>query len=223
MRNAADILDEPEPPADERVSYGEHPLQFADLRHGGDGIALVVHGGVWRAEYDLAHTGALCAALRDAGVSTANIEYRRVGNGGGWPASLDDVVAATKFIRPDVLVGHSAGGHLALLAGRLTGTRVVGLAAICDPETWDNSGVAAFFGGDPPTEASPLRLSPLGVSVALVHGTDDNVVPIEQSERLAAATDARLVALPAAGHFEPIDPRSPEWNVVRDAVLEQIR
>lgn len=219
-RNAADILLEPQPAADERVAYGEHPLQFADLRRGGDRLALVVHGGVWKAAYDLVHTGALCAALRDAGISTANVEYRRVANGGGWPVSLDDVVLAVERLRPDVLVGHSAGGHLALLAGKRTGTPVVGVAAVCDPATWRNPGVAEFFGAVVPPEGSPLRESPLGVPVVLVHGTDDDVVPIEQSERLAAATGARLTALPGAGHFEPMDPRSAAWTAVRDAVLE---
>ena len=141
-----------------------------------------------------------------------------VGNGGGWPQSLDDVVAAVEHFRPDVLVGHSAGGHLALLAGKRTGTPVVAVAAVCDPGTWDHAGVAAFFGGAPPPEGSPLHSSPLGVPVVLVHGALDDVVPLEQSERLAVATGARLVALEGTDHFQPIDPQSPAWTAIRDAV-----
>ena len=69
-RTAHDVLDEPGPPADERIKYGEHPLHIADLRLAGAGapLALILHGGVWKAEYDLEHTGALCEALRGAGV-----------------------------------------------------------------------------------------------------------------------------------------------------------
>ena len=200
------------------MEYGEHPLHFADLRRADGPVALVVHGGVWKAEYDLAHMGALCEALRGAGISTINVEYRRTGNGGGWPYSLGDVELAIERFRPDVLVGHSAGGHLALLAGKRTRTPVVAIAAVCDPVSWANPGVAAFFRGACPPDGSPLAQSPLGVRVVLIHGTADDTVPLEQSERLAAANDAPVVRLEGAGHFEPVDPQSPEWTSVRDAV-----
>jgi len=222
QRTAHDILDEPAPPADERVAYGEHPLHVADLRRAGDAapLALILHGGVWKAEYDLEHTGALSQALRGAGISTLNVEYRRVGNGGGWPFSLADVVLAVERFRPDVLVGHSAGGHLALLAAKKTRTPVVAVAAVSDPHRWDNRGVEAFFRGAPPDAGSPLRELPLGAPAVLVHGTRDDTVPFEHSQRFveAAGPEARLVALEGAGHFEPVDPQSAEWTAVRDAV-----
>jgi predicted alpha/beta hydrolase family esterase len=199
------------------VPYGEHPLQFANVRDAPGPLVLLLHGGVWKAQYDLAYFEPLAEALGAAGYATANVEYRRVGNGGGWPQTLEDVLAAVERFRPAALVGHSAGGHLALLAGKRTGTPVVGAAAICDPATWDNPGVEPFFGGSPPADASPLRQAPLGIPVVLVHGTRDDVVPLEQSERLAAATGAPLVA-PDADHFEPITPSSPHWTAVRDAV-----
>ena len=218
-RDSHDILDETPPAADERVAYGGEPLQFADLRHAdGDVFALVVHGGVWKAEWDLTHTGFLCEALRGAGISTANVEYRRVGNGGGWPVSLDDVVLAVERFAPHVLVGHSAGGHLALLAAKRTGTPVVAIAAVSDPHTWANPGVRAFFGDEIPDDGSPLRQLPLGVPTVLVHGTLDDTVPFSQSQRFADAADARLLALEGAGHFEPVDPQVGEWTAVRDAV-----
>jgi acetyl esterase/lipase len=217
-RNAHDILDEPSPPADERIPYGPHELQFADLRRAEGPVALLVHGGVWKAEYDLAHFGALAEALRRSGIATVNVEYRRVGNGGGWPSSLADVVAAVERFEPRVVVGHSAGGHLALLAAKRTQTPVVAVAAVTDPHTWDNPGVRAFFGGDVPDAGSPLRQLPLGVPAVLVHGTRDDAVPVEHSRRYAEAAGAELVELEGAGHFEPVDPQSAEWTSVRDAI-----
>src|SRR5207249_1173459 len=137
MRVAEDILTDPPPPAaDTRVAYGPEPLQFADVRPAeGDGLAVMLHGGSWRAAYDLTHFGHLCVALRDAGVATFNVEYRRTGQpGGGWPGTFEDVLLAVEHARTLarrlVLVGHSAGGHLALLAAARTGLPVVGIAAV---------------------------------------------------------------------------------------------
>jgi pimeloyl-ACP methyl ester carboxylesterase len=158
-------------------------------------------------------------------VATFNVEYRRVGDpGGGWPGSLEDVLLAVdharRLARRLVLVGHSAGGHLALLAAARARLPVVALAAVSDPATWTNDAVEPFFGGDPPTDGSPLAQLPLGVPQLLVHGTRDDVVPFQQSERYAAAAagEAELVTLDGAGHFEPVDPHSPEWAVVHAAI-----
>jgi acetyl esterase/lipase len=226
-RVAEDILTDPPPPAaDARLAYGPGPLQFGDLRRAeSEALAIVLHGGSWKATYNLIHLGHACLALRDAGVATFNIEYRRVGDpGGGWPGSLDDVLLAVDFARSLaerlVLVGHSAGGHLALLAAARRKLPVVALAAVSDPATWANDAVEAFCGGDPPQAASPHAQLPLGVPQVLIHGTLDDVVPFEQSARYAAAAagEAELIPLNGAGHFEPIDPLSPEWAIVRAAI-----
>jgi acetyl esterase/lipase len=230
-RDAADILtDPPPPPADERVAYGPEPLQFADLRNvDGDALAIVLHGGSWKATYNLIHLAHLCIRLGEIGVPTLNVEYRRVGDpGGGWPGSLEDVVLAVELAktlaRRPVLVGHSAGGHLALLAAKRTRLPVVALAAVSDPPTWQNDAVAAFFGaGSPVPEASPLAQAPTGTPTTLVHGTADDVVPFEQSRRYADAAGATLRPLEGAGHFEPIDPRSPEVDVTLRAVQELLQ
>ena len=126
-------------------------------------------------------------------------------------------------IDPDrlVVVGHSAGGHLALLAVRQVRLRgVVALAAVTDPETWDNPAVERFFGGPVPAGGAPRRLLPLGVPQVLVHGTADDVVPFDQSRAHAAAAgaEARLVALVGAGHFEPIDPQADEFPRAMTAI-----
>src|SRR5438128_2023482 len=224
-RVAADILtDPPPPPADERIAYGADPLQFGDLRRADSAaLAVVLHGGAWKATYNLIHTGHLCVALRDAGITTWNVEYRRVGDpGGGWPGSLEDVLRAVEHARALaerlVLVGHSAGGHLALLAAARVQLAVVAVAAVCDPATWDHPAVPLLLGDARPPEASPLAQLPLGSPAILVHGTADEVVPFDQSKRYAEAAGAELVPLEGAGHFEPIDPQSREWTAVRDAI-----
>ena len=122
--------------ADARIAYGTDSLQFGDLRvpagRGPFPVAVVIHGGCWQHKLaSLQNTAALSDALRDAGVATWNVEYRRYDNpGGGWPGTFLDVAVATDSLRSIatrypldltrvVSVGHSAGGHLALwLAAR---------------------------------------------------------------------------------------------------------
>jgi acetyl esterase/lipase len=114
-----------------RYKYGPDPDHFGDLyMPAGSGphpVALVIHGGCWRAYWQLDLMDALCHDLAARGIAAWNIEYRRLGQGGGWPMSLIDVGAATDLL--DLLsarhpldlsrlvaIGHSAGGHLALWA-----------------------------------------------------------------------------------------------------------
>ena len=116
-----------------RYDYGPDPSQFGELtRPDGParGTVVVVHGGFWRAAYGLELGRPLAADLAARGYTAWNVEYRRVGIGGGWPATLDDVAAALDRLADPfdgsgvdtgavVAVGHSAGGHLATwLAGR---------------------------------------------------------------------------------------------------------
>ncbi|MER7537770.1 alpha/beta hydrolase [Streptomyces sp. NPDC097704] len=117
--------------------YGPHPDQVADLhlpdREGTDPVPLVLffHGGFWRATHDRQHAARFAGALAQAcDCAVANIEYRRVGAGGGWPTTLTDAARAVDRLpelasraapgRIDggrvVYAGHSAGGHLALWA-----------------------------------------------------------------------------------------------------------
>ena len=76
-----------------RHSYGDDPSQYGVL-YGEGPVAVLIHGGFWKAEYDLTLMDALCADLAGRGWAAWNIEYRRLGNGGGVPATLDDVAAA---------------------------------------------------------------------------------------------------------------------------------
>jgi acetyl esterase/lipase len=237
-RDSSDILTDPPPAAaDARLAYGDEPLQFGDLRlpqgSGPFPLAVVVHGGYWQATYNLIHTGHMCIALAEAGIATWNVEYRRLGDvGGGWPGTGEDVARAIEFVdelpvAPEsvVLVGHSAGGQLALWAAKRARLPVVALAAVSDVresvERTGGDGVPArFVGGKRLEELSPIELLPLGVRQILIHGTADDSVPYSMSERYveAAGSEAELVTLAGAGHFELIDPQAREWPQVAAAV-----
>ena len=128
----ADFLALPAVAPDARVPYGPGPQQFGELYlpagPGPHPVVLLIHGGCWQARYGLAQLGPLCAALRSEGLAVWSLEYRRLGNGGGWPTTFADVATGADALRTleapldlgrVVAAGHSAGGHLALwLAAR---------------------------------------------------------------------------------------------------------
>jgi acetyl esterase/lipase len=247
--SSADILTaQPPPDADVRLAYGDSPIQFGDLRlPAGDGphpLVVVVHGGYWQAIYNLTHAGHLCVDLADHGIATWNVEYRRIGDpGGGHPGTIDDVAAAFAFVRElgrrypldldrVAAFGHSAGGHLALLAGErsdLPLRGVVSAAGVVDLHETHRRGddkglIVRLLGGGPDElpdrwrEASPRQRLPLGLRQVLAVGTAD--VHCEPNEGYAEATRAagdevELITFDGAGHFELIDPAAAEWQVLR--------
>jgi acetyl esterase/lipase len=212
---------------------------------------MFVHGGFWRSKYELLHAGFPCAALTTAGLITWNIEYRRVGNpGGGWPGSFEDVTSGYQFLKQlasrypidqnrIIVLGHSAGGQLALaLAAHQNSMRaVVSLAGIVNLRRgWElhlsNGAVAEFLGGPPERvpdhyrEASPAELD-IGCKQLLIHGTDDDIVPVQISRDYARQKQqkkesATLLEIPKAGHFDIVDPDSTVWSKVQKAVLELV-
>lgn len=239
------------------LRYGDEPHHHVELTWPeGDGVhpcVVLLHGGFWRARYDLDLMRPLARMVADAGLAAANVEYRRVGEpGGGFPGTLADVAAAVDRIAgvPGldaarlVLVGHSAGGQLALWAasrhrlpagavgagGTARPTAVVSLAGVCDlaraarADTGEGA-VPDLLGGMPDdvperyAAASPAALVPLGVPTLLVHGDADDRVPVEQSRRYAeraraAGDDVELVELHGVGHREVIEPAGPAWREV---------
>ncbi len=205
-----DILSLAPPPADARLAYGSDPNQFLDLRLPSSKkklrspcpLIINIHGGYWRAKYNLVHTGHLCAALTTRGLATANLEYRRVGNdGGGWPGTFADIRSAYQFLVQNaqrhnldtknfVVMGHSAGGQLALcLAAHEASVKgVVSLAGVVDLRRayqlhLSNDAVVEFLHGTPTEvpdhyrEADPMQLSIAGAQQWLVCGSADVDVP----------------------------------------------
>ena len=254
--SAEDILTRPQPPPDQRVTYGPDPNQFLEVRlpraKGPHPVLLNIHGGFWRAKYDLAHTGYLCEALRAAGVATFNIEYRRVGNpGGGWPGTFEDIRSAYRLVQQEhsrfhlnlsrlVVVGHSAGGQLALcLAAHETSLhRAISLAGVVDLRKafalhLSHDAVAEFLGGKPDAvpehyqEADPMEFSIRHARQWLVHGSDDDTVPPQFSrnyvmQKKKAGESAELLEIPHAGHFDLIDPASEAFKPVKRTVLTAV-
>src|SRR2546421_1676955 len=126
---------EPAPIKPLRIAYGPEYLQFGELYLPNHAepypVVILIHGGYWRARYDLTLMHGLGEDLAKRGIAAWNIEYRRIGDpGGGWPGTLLDVARAADFVhtlaptyaldlKRVVAMGHSAGGHLALwLAAR---------------------------------------------------------------------------------------------------------
>jgi acetyl esterase/lipase len=111
--------------------YGGDPAQFGELsRPDGEsrGTVVIIHGGFWRARYDLSLGRPLAADLAARGYTAWNLEYRRAGAGGGWPATFQDVAAGIDLLATlpadssrVVAVGHSAGGQLAAWAAGRAG------------------------------------------------------------------------------------------------------
>jgi acetyl esterase/lipase len=208
-----------------RHSYGEHPSQFCELHAGGEDVAVLVHGGFWRARYGLDLERDLVADLVARGWTVWNIEYRRLGDGGGWPQTGADVIAAIEALPVEpariVAIGHSAGGHLATWASahtRLDG--VVSQAGALDLYDLQRRGtsnhvVLQLLGGTPdevPEQyAAATPRPPAGLPLLLVHGTLDEDVPVEISRDFGAG---ELVEIEDEGHMEHLEPGSRCWQAV---------
>ncbi len=239
-------------------SYGTLPDQVGDLYlpdHGKSRSALaghptpvicLLHGGFWRLPWGRDNTADIAVDLAKRGFAVWNLEYRRVGSpGGGWPGTLQDVAAGIDHLAPlgaaltdagtpidlerVTVIGHSAGGHLALWSAAQRGGRVrigsaVGLAPVADLQLahrldCGKGAVRNFLGGTPDEVvsryawASPIQRLPLGVRQVLLHGIDDTDVPVQisrdYSAAAAAAGDAvELIELAGVGHMEFVDPGS---------------
>ena len=230
------------------LAYGPGPSQEGDLwlpaGAGPHPVAVLFHGGFWYHAWERDLMDGLALDLAHRGVAAWNAEYRRVGAGGGWPATgedaaraVDHLVALAPVYRLDLgrvaLVGHSAGAQLALWVaargrrGEVHPALVVGLASIADLEEARDrriggGSVARLFdvdADDDLVEASPRARVPIGVPQLLVHAVDDDVVPPSQTTAYAEAAraagdDVTVLMLETGGHFAVIDPTSPGWSTV---------
>ena len=232
-----------------RFTYGPDPSQYAELSLPTGGAAapviVIIHGGYWSASYGAELGRPLAADLVGRGFAALNVEYRRVGDGGGWPQTGRDVAAAVDALRTRqtsldlnhvVALGHSAGGQLAgWLAARRGGgvplTGVVLQAGVLDlvhgsGEGLGGGAIDAYLGGSPATvpaayaQASPIALLPLGVPSICVHGTADSLVPISQSKDFCAAAhaagDTTELRTYDGDHFDLITVGTPAWDMCVD-------
>lgn len=230
--------------ADEVISYGDSKQQFIEgwLPKGNPVADIVfIHGGCWLSAYDIEHSRALTAALRDQGYRVWSLEYRRSGDDnpedeGGWPETYTDVDSALNLLTKQnkieptrtVLMGHSAGGHLALLAAQnnVNYAGVVGLAAIADVVAYakgSNScqSVTEQFMGDTPEnmpeeyEKANPKTRTMHKNTILIYSEQDSIVPASQVEDLQNVTRLKV---DNAGHFDFIHPGSTSFKVILDAV-----
>ena len=234
-----------------RYVYGDEPSQFAELTLPADPapapVVVIVHGGYWSASYGLELGRPLATDLADRGYAAANVEYRRVGDGGGWPQTGQDVAAAVDALREQapgrldlsrvVGLGHSAGGQLVgWLASRRDGVVLTGavlqsgvLDLVRGAEVGLGGGaVEGFLGGSPSerpdayAQASPLALLPVRIPTVCVHGTSDRLVPIEQSQRFVdaalAAGDRSELQTFDGDHFAPITVGTRAWDLCVDGI-----
>jgi acetyl esterase/lipase len=242
------------PAADHRIAYGKAAPQFAELRlprgAGPHPVVVLIHGGCWLNAYGLDHVDGIAESMRQRGLAVYSIEYRRVGDeGAGLPGTFRDVRAAFDTLQAlaprhalnlsrVVLMGHSAGGHLALWLGSEPGVRVrgiVALAAVTDlaafaTPTGCGSAVLRLMGGAPSerraeyTSASPLsRRGPAeGTSVVLIRAEADRIVPASQADAYAERFPRTGVLRVPGGHFDLVAPWTEAWAAALRALDEML-
>jgi len=217
---------------DHIISYGSDPLQFAELwlpsksfSAGHPPLLVLIHGGCWLNAFDIEHTHALSTALRHSGYAVWSIEYRRTGQNNH---AFNHRNAA--------IIGHSAGGHLALLAGaelkdKAAIKAVIGLAPIVDIAKYaagSNSCEIAtpkFMNGTPEQQplayrsANPISLTPHPTTV-LIQGGLDNIVAPEQSTYLPQAT---TIMVEGAGHFDMVHPNTPSFQKLLQQLGQKLK
>lgn len=218
----ADYLALSGPAPDARYAYGGAPSQFAELfLPAGAGpfpVVILLHGGCWTVQFGgIGQMHNMAGALKAQGIAVWNVEYRRVDEaGGGYPGMYQDVAAALERLRAEaparrldlgrlVLVGHSAGGHLAQWAAAraklprasvlyqrdaLAVPAVISLGGLadlrheqqlikssCEREMVQLTGQASAARPDVFADTSPAELLPAGVHTVLIHGQFDTVAP----------------------------------------------
>jgi len=205
--------------------YGEERDQVGELRlpegPGPHPLIVLIHGGGWKALWRKDIMAPMAVDLARRGYATWNIEFRRLGAGGGWPMTFDDVAAAINSVEELrqrfpldesrlLLVGHSSGGQLALWAAaaeevRIRAVAVVGLAALVDlvegsrRELIGGENVIAKLLGGTVDEVparfaalSPRALLPLGTRQTLVQGLSDYIHDLIDQNRAYAREAAGL-------------------------------
>ncbi len=259
-----DLLGRPHPHADERLSYGGATQQVVDVwRPAGKGpfpVVFMIHGGCWSSKVaNLTIMDYAADDLRRRGVAVCNIDYRGYDvPGGGYPGTYQDVATAARLLEKDAgregldlsrlaVLGHSAGGHLAvwivgkgaIRSGPLAGASGLHPKAVlvlgglpdlataadgCGPES-----VAAMVGPasaarpDPLSDTSGAAVLPLRVPQIVINAADDGIAPPAVGEawtaKAVSAGDKVKRLVPPGGHVEEIAPGSTAWDEAAERVV----
>jgi acetyl esterase/lipase len=264
----SDLYGRPKPTATTRIPYGNLPQQVGDLwlpdGPGRSPLVVMIHGGCWtKSIANLEIMNWAAEDLRQRGVAVWNIEYRGVDEpGGGYPGTYQDVASGLDAARAIaashhlslhrvVVIGHSAGGHLALWAAAraklprssplwtlhpLKVDAVVDLAGLADLKTDTDTAcgpaMVATMAGPPSAErpdiyadTSPAALVPLDAHQFVIHGADDITVKPEigfaYASKAMAAGDPVSVSNPPGGHVEAVSPGTASWSAT-GALIERL-
>lgn len=261
-----DLLGQKRPVPDATISYGDDPLQVVDVWvPKGDlpyRAVIMIHGGCWQsdiAERDIMNY--IANDLREAGIGVWNIEYRGVDRaGGGYPGTYEDVAAAADMLaekgpdfgfslRKTVVLGHSAGGHLALwlaarpqlpLGERIRGSNPVRIDValsqgglpdlrqgvrrkghVCGTVAPDRMAAGHYRWTSPPE-------MPTGNAVQILFNNErDTIAPPEFAHRYQAhlasqGVNVETVVTPGEGHVELIAPGSKSWAAQKIRILDAL-
>jgi acetyl esterase/lipase len=245
MAEEESVLSRSAAPADRLLAYGAGPEQNIEVRDGRSGAAqrplvILIHGGFWRPDIDRRHMRPMAEAIAAAGWTVALPEYARV------PCNPQPAIADLTVVLGQspqsiahhngrvILVGHSAGGHLALWATAARICRVLAgtlaLAPVADlllaHELGLGSGaVARFLGCEPVSrpDLDPRRMSAPVTPTTIVHGDDDVIVaPVISESYVAAHPIVPLIRVAGAGHFALIDPQAAAWATVMSYLSQPV-
>ncbi|MEI7930691.1 MAG: alpha/beta hydrolase [Actinomycetes bacterium] len=224
------VFDLPNATPTKTFSYGKSADQLIDFylpSKSDKPVIVLIHGGYWRPEYDRLHLSPLAKKLSESGWPVALIEYRRII--GNPDAMISDVIESVRNISlqfPEyILLGHSAGGHLALsIANQSSPIGIIALAPVTDLieaeiKNFDDGAVADFLGvpAELRNDLNPINLQAPSVTTVILHGTKDFRVPIESSRNYHShmnSSNIEFTEFEDLGHFELIDPKHGFYSVL---------
>ncbi len=214
-------------------------------------LIVLYHGGGWEDDVGVAGLERLAKDLTGRGFAVFNVEYRRVGSGGGWPTTLTDAAAAADFAAtlpvrfprvrgPLILVGHSAGGQLAVWASQhgtshaAEAISIAGPLALADAARSGDHNAVTLIGGQPDqfparyAMADPAAQACPVTPTVMVHGTGDRVVPITNARDFLSrprcpGARVRLVEVMGGTHLSLISPGGVGYSTMMDVITAAAR
>ena len=242
-----------------RMQWGASDWQYADLYmpdepsefDKGHGVpcVMLIHGGFWKEKFTSELMKPIAEDLAEAGIASWNIEFKRWNpvEKGIWVDTVSDVMRAwgQLALLPGIdmtrsmVMGHSAGGHLALLLASKAETKpwlTIAQSPVCDLFSADTErlsdegdAVRNWIGSDPIEDSKTwMSINPLDnppkTPVLLAHGKEDADVPISQSETYYRVMNAKKCDIQKlwlnGDHYSIIDVASDDWLVILNAIQD---